>query len=150
MDPEQRLWFLEQTVVYCLSAAHWHDSLGFESAFDPARFIDLEITDSGIAMQLGLCEYTCRHLGLSGAASTWLAEHGWRRDDSDPWSCYQRRGLLPHGAAIARIVEAAYIRAYELPFEFALVAVLDDDAAADDLARTLNGGSCNAWSAYAA
>jgi hypothetical protein len=73
MDPEQRLWFLEQTVLYFLSAAHVRDSLSFENAFDTARFIDLEITDSGVAMELGLCEHTCRRpkpsrLGLARGA----------------------------------------------------------------------------------
>jgi hypothetical protein len=47
-------------------------------------------------------------------------------------------------------VEAAYIRAYELPFDFAVIAVLDDDYAAHDLARILNEGSNNAWAAFAA
>jgi hypothetical protein len=150
MDPEQRLWFIEQTMLHFLCMARWRGYIGFENAYDPARFVDLEITDSGVALELGLCEYTRRHLGQSPAASTWLAKHGWRREESDPWSCYRRHGVLPDGVAVARLVEAVYIRAYELPFDFAVIAVLEDDAGADAIARMLNEGSSTAWVAFAA
>ncbi|HVC77532.1 MAG TPA: hypothetical protein VND96_13555 [Candidatus Micrarchaeaceae archaeon] len=149
MDPEHRLWFLEQTICYFLSTAPAQACLTFEAAFDQARFVDLEITDEGVAAELGLCEYTCRHLGLSAAASTWLAEHGWLRVESDPWSCYGRRGLLPDGPGIAYLVEAAYMWAYELPGDYPVSAVLEADTAADALVRILNERSGHAWAAFA-
>jgi hypothetical protein len=137
MDPEERLWFFEQAILCFLAVARQHDYLGFENALDPERFIDLEFTDTGITAELGLCECTCRHLGLSATASSWLTESQWHRDESDPWSCYGRSGPLG-GIAMARLVEMAFIRAYELPVDFAVVAIFEADAGADALVRILN------------
>ena len=137
MDPEERLWFLEQAILCFLAVARQHDYLGFESALDPERFIDLEFTDTGIRAELGLCECTCRHLGLSATAANWLTESQWLRDESDPWSCFSRPGLID-GIAIARLTEMAFTRAYELPVDFAVVAIFEDDAGADALVRMLN------------
>jgi len=150
MDPEHRLWFMEQTICYFLSAASASSYLTFEKDLDQARFVDLEITDEGVAVELGLCEHTCSHLSLSAAATTWLAEHGWHRDETDPWSCYGRRGLQSDGLRLARLVESAFMRAYELPIDYPAVASLEGDTGADALVRILNENSGQAWEAFAA
>lgn len=148
MDPEERLWFIEQAVLCSLSVARRRDYLGFEDASDPDRFVDLQLTDRGVNVELGLCEYTCRHLGLSAAASSWLLKDGWRRDGADPWSCFSRRGLMSDGIAMARLVEAAYLRAYELPIDFAVTAIFEADVPAHALDRILSDRCTAAWRGF--
>lgn len=130
MDPEERLWFLEQAVEAFVTHSTDSEDLAVVDMNDFHQYVWLFKRLGGIEAAVGSRERFCRR-PLSPQAVAKVSELGFQQDAV--MGDFIREGLPANSVMLSRLVERLFLCAYELAPDYAVRASFKNVMAAESL-----------------
>jgi hypothetical protein len=126
MDPEERLWFLEQAVVAYFAQPIDRGDLAFGDPSDGHQYVWLIDRNGAVHVEVGARECFAQR-PLSAQAVCRLHELGFQRSRIS--GDFFKEGLEPKPPQLSQLVEQLFLFAYEPRLDFAVRASFKNEAA---------------------
>ncbi len=130
MDPEERLWFLEQAVAAYFAEPIDRGDLAFADPSDGHQYVWLIDRNGAAHVEVGARESFAQR-PLSARAVCRIHELGFQRSRIS--GDFFKEGLEPKPPQLSRLVEQLFLFAYEPPLDFAVRASFKNEGAAQRL-----------------
>lgn len=138
MDPEERLWLLEQAIVAYFADPADRGDLAFADPSDGHQYVWLIDRNGAVYVEVGAREsFALRP--LTARAVCRLQELGFQRSRIS--GDFFREDLEPKPPQLSRLVEQLFLFAYEPPMDFAVRASFKSEGAAQRLRSIIVGST---------